>query len=64
MAAFERVIVALDPLHRALLLLYLDDCSHREIADILGIGVSNVGTRISRLKQHFRKQFSDSIQER
>jgi RNA polymerase sigma-70 factor (ECF subfamily) len=59
MAAIERVIGALDPLNRALLLLYLDDRSHREIADILGLSESNVGTRIGRLKQHFRKQFSE-----
>ena len=62
-ATLERVIGTLDPLNRALLLLYLDDRSHREIADILGISESNVGTRIGRLKQLLRKQLADSVQE-
>jgi len=32
-------------LHRALILLYLDEHSYREIADILGISETNVATR-------------------
>jgi RNA polymerase sigma-70 factor (ECF subfamily) len=39
------------------MLLYLDERSHREIADVLGIGESNVSTRISRLKQRIRDEF-------
>src|SRR5688500_16474102 len=38
----HRFIAHLEPLSRALLLLYLDDRSHREIAEILGISESNV----------------------
>jgi RNA polymerase sigma factor (sigma-70 family) len=53
----ERVIAALDPLNRALLLLYLDDRSSREIAEILGLGVSNVTTKLSRLRQRIRGEF-------
>ena len=45
------------PLDRALLLLYLDERPQREIADILGIGESNVSTRIGRLKQRLREDF-------
>ena len=52
------VIAGLDPLSRALLLLYLDDRSHREIAEILGIGESNVGTKINRLKQRIRARLA------
>jgi RNA polymerase sigma-70 factor (ECF subfamily) len=47
-----------DPLHRALLLLYLDERSHREIADVLGISEANVATKISRLKQRLRNEFA------
>ena len=54
----ETVIAELDELNRALLLLYLDDRSHREIAEILGIGESNVGTKIDRLKQRIRARFA------
>ena len=43
----------LDALNRALLLLYLDDHSYRDIAAILGITETNVATKISRLKQRF-----------
>ena len=52
--ALYRVIGQLDPLNRALLLLYLDERSQREIADILGIRESNVATKIGRLKQRIR----------
>lgn len=51
----QRFIAALDPMHRALLLLYLEDRSYREIAEILGISETNVATRISRLKQRIRQ---------
>ena len=49
-----RFIDTLEPLNRALLLMYLDDCSSREIAEVLGMSESNVTTRISRLKQRIR----------
>ena len=44
------------PLERALLLLYLDERPQREIAEILGIGESNVSTKIGRLKQRIRDE--------
>lgn len=44
---------------RALLLLYLEGHSHREIGEVLGISESNVGTRLNRLK----KSLKESIQE-
>lgn len=50
----HRFIEKQDPLNRALLLLYLEDRSHREIAEILGISEGNVATKISRLKQRLR----------
>lgn len=48
----------LDALNRALLLLYLEDRSYREIADILGITETNVATKVSRLKQRFARETS------
>ena len=53
--ALYQVIDRLDPLSRALLLLYLDDHSYRDIAGILGITETNVATKISRLKQRIRQ---------
>ena len=40
--------------HRALMLLYLEDRSYREIAEVLGITETNVATKINRLKQRIR----------
>jgi RNA polymerase sigma-70 factor (ECF subfamily) len=51
-----RFIGDLDPLHRALALLYLDGNSYQEIAEVLGITESNVGTRIGRLKQRMKRE--------
>lgn len=52
--ALQRVIARLDVLHRALLLLYLDEHSYRDIGDILGLSESNVATKINRLKRRIR----------
>lgn len=57
--ALHRFIGQLEPLNRALLLLYLEDHSTREIADILGISETNVATKISRLKQRIRADITD-----
>lgn len=50
----QRFIARLGPLDRALMLLYLEEHSYREIADVLGISETNVATKISRLKQRVR----------
>lgn len=55
----RRCIDALGPLDRALMLLYLEQRSHAEIADVLGLSASNVGTRINRLKQRIRVTLSE-----
>ncbi|MDQ6654459.1 MAG: sigma-70 family RNA polymerase sigma factor [Verrucomicrobiota bacterium] len=52
----RHVIAQLEPLSRALLLLYLDDRPYREIASILGLSETNVATKLSRLKQHLRTE--------
>lgn len=57
--ALHRFIGQLEPLNRALLLLYLEDHSYREIAEILGISETNVATKISRLKQRIRTDITD-----
>ena len=45
----------LDELNRALALLYLDECSYRDIADVLGITETNVATKIGRLRQRLAR---------
>ncbi len=49
-----RCIDDLGALDRALVLLYLDGSDHATIADVLGISVSNVGTKLSRIKDRLR----------
>jgi len=54
----NRVIARLDPLNRALMLLYLDEHTNAEIGEILGLTQTNVSTRISRLKQRIRNDLA------
>ena len=48
-------------LDRALMLLILDEKSHEEIADILGISKSNVGTKVGRIKIKLKESFNQKI---
>jgi len=54
----EHFISELNDIDKALMLLYLEDKSHKEIADILGISQSNVGTKIGRIKVKLKTRFS------
>lgn len=51
-----RWIEELDPLNKALVILYLDGNSYREISGVLGISETNVATKIGRIKEAFRHQ--------
>ena len=42
-------------LDRGIVFLFLEGKSHEEIAEIVGISISNVGTRLSRIKDKLRK---------
>jgi RNA polymerase sigma-70 factor (ECF subfamily) len=50
-------IDGLDPLNKALVLLYLDGNNYQEIAEVLGISETNVATKISRLKSKMKQEF-------
>ncbi len=54
----EKFISELKEIDKALMILYLEDKSHAEIAEILGISVSNVGTKIGRIKDKLKTRFS------
>lgn len=58
--ALYAVIDRQAPLDRALLLLWLEERTQREIADVLGITESNVSTKLNRLKQRIREQLADA----
>jgi RNA polymerase sigma factor (sigma-70 family) len=55
----REVMMKYPPLDRALLLLYLDDRSYREIASVLGLSETNVATKLSRLKERLRRELTD-----
>jgi len=54
----QKFIYQLKDLDKALMLLYLDSKSYSEIADILGITETNVATKISRIKEKLKQNFS------
>ena len=54
----QQFINELKELDRALMILYLEDKSYKEIADILGITETNVATKISRIKENLKQKFS------
>ena len=54
--ALYQLIEELEPLNKALVLLYMDGNSYAEIAEVLGISETNVATKISRLKQTMRQE--------
>ena len=54
----EQFISELKEIDKALMILYLEDKSHFEIAEILGMSVSNVGTKIGRIKDKLKTRFS------
>jgi len=56
--ALYAVIDRQSPLDRALLLLWLDERSQREIGDVLGLSESNVATKLNRLKRRIREQMA------
>jgi RNA polymerase sigma factor (sigma-70 family) len=54
----QQFINELKDLDKALVLLYLEEKSHREIADIIGITETNVATKIGRIKTILKQKFS------
>ncbi len=58
LGALYAFIGRLDAINRALILLYLEDRSYAEMAEILGISETHVATKISRIKQKLRGQMT------
>ena len=55
----QQFINELNPLDRALMILYLEEKSHKEMAEIIGITSTNVATKISRIKEQLKQKFSN-----
>ncbi|MCL6259472.1 sigma-70 family RNA polymerase sigma factor [Aquiflexum sp. TKW24L] len=49
-------IQKLNLLEKGIILLFLEGKSHEEISEIVGISISNVGTKISRIKEKLKSQ--------
>lgn len=57
---WQRLVNALQKLNeidKSIMLLYMEDYSYEEIAEIVGISSSAVGVKIHRLKSRLQKQF-------
>jgi RNA polymerase sigma-70 factor (ECF subfamily) len=52
-------IYELDEIDRSIMLLYLDEKSYDEIAEIIGISKSNFGVRISRAKESIKQNIKN-----
>ncbi len=51
----HRLINRLGQLDKSIVLLYLEEKPYEEIAEITGLSVSNVGTRLNRIREKMRK---------
>jgi len=49
-----RLIYQLRNLERAIILLWLEEKSYQEIADITGLSLCNVGTKLKRIKEKLK----------
>mgnify|MGYP001943770218 CR=1 FL=1 len=51
-------IARLNDIEKAVVLLHLENKSHNEISEITGLTVSNVGTRMARIKQKLKENIA------
>jgi RNA polymerase sigma-70 factor (ECF subfamily) len=58
----QQFIRDLAELDKALMILYLEERTYREIAEILGITETNVATKLSRIKGRLKQQFIKSTE--
>jgi RNA polymerase sigma-70 factor (ECF subfamily) len=58
LAVLHQFIAELKELDKALMLLYLEEKSHKEIAEIIGISETNAATKIGRIKALLKQKFS------
>lgn len=55
----QKFISELKEIDKAIMILYLEDKSHLEISEILGMSITNVGTKIGRIKENLKKRFTE-----
>ena len=58
----EKLYVAIRKLKkvdRAIILLYLEEVKYKEMAEILGISISNIGVKINRIKKELKEKLNE-----
>lgn len=60
LALLQQFINQLKEMDRALMLLYLDEKTGKEMAEILGLSEANIRTKINRIKEQLRQRFSET----
>lgn len=58
---FKQQVNKLNLLDKGIVMLYADNKSYDEIADIIGISKSNVGTRLLRIKEKIKSQIQKNV---
>lgn len=58
LGVLQQMISQLKDLDKALMLLYLEEKSHKEISQIIGISETNVATKINRIKNSLKQKFT------
>ena len=58
LSILQQFISELKQLDKALMLLYLEEKSYKEISEIIGYSETNVATKISRIKNALKEKFS------
>jgi len=56
----NKAIQFLKPLDKAIISLHMEGCKNQEISEVLGITTTNVSTKLSRIKQQLKNQFSNT----
>lgn len=57
----RKLLNELDLLDKGIVLLYFENKSYEEIAEIIGISASNVGTKLSRIREKLKNKIADKI---
>lgn len=60
LSTLDRMIQQLNDLDKALMILYLEERPHKEIAHIIGISETNVATKIGRIKHILKEKFTQA----
>ncbi len=52
-----RFIELLKPINKAIIILYMEGCSNKEISEVMGMSVTNVSTKKLRIKEELKSYF-------